>query len=52
MAAANPIYIDYAGETTSRKFHLPLSVLKKPTNQDEYDTLENLLDQILDEVRD
>jgi HTH-type transcriptional regulator/antitoxin HigA len=52
MAATNPIYIDYVGETTSRKFHLPLSVLKKPTNQDEYDKLERLLDQVLDEVRD
>lgn len=52
MAAAKPIYIDYTGETTSRKFHLPLSVLKKPTSQEEYDSLENLLDQILDEIRD
>src|SRR5690242_1810298 len=52
MAATNPIYINYTGKTTSRKFHLPLSVLKKPTNQDEYDHLESLLDQILDEVRD
>lgn len=52
MAVTNPIYIDYSGEKTSRKFHFPVSVFKKPANQSEYDILENLLDQILDEVRE
>lgn len=52
MTSINPVYIDYANERTQHKFHLPLSVFKKPTNQDEYDFLEKLLDQIIDEVRE
>jgi HTH-type transcriptional regulator / antitoxin HigA len=52
MASANPIFIDYADSTTKHKFHLPLSVFKKPTNQDEYDDLQNILDEIIDEIKE
>ncbi len=52
MASANPIFIDYVDDITKHKFHLPLAVFKKPTNQDEYDHLEAILDEIIDEVRD
>ena len=51
-ASSNPIYIDYVSKDTQHKTHLPLSVFKKPIDQKEYDFLENILDQIIDEVRD
>lgn len=52
MASANPIFIDYVDDKTEHKFHLPLVVFKKPSSQDEYDYLENILDEIIDEIRD
>lgn len=52
MASANPIFIDYVDDMTEHKFHLPLAVFKKPTSQDEYDYLESILDEIIDEIRD
>lgn len=52
MAATNPIFIDYEDDFTKHKFHLPLTVFKKPTSQDEYDYLEAILEEIIDEIRD
>lgn len=52
MTAANPIFIDYVDDITEHKFHLPLAVFKKPTSQDEYDYLEVVLDNIIDEIKD
>lgn len=52
MASANPIFIDYIDDITEHKFHLPLAVFKKPTSQEEYDYLEAILDEIIDEIRD
>ncbi len=44
--------IDYFDKKTERKFHLPISVFKKPNNDKEYNKLEKILDQLIDEVRD
>ncbi len=44
--------IDYINKKTERKFHLPVSVFKKPSNSKEYSTLEKVLDKLIDEVRD
>ena len=44
--------LDYVDEKTKHKFHLPLSVFKKPRTDKEYKKLETLLDQLIDEVRD
>ena len=52
IASANPIFIDYVDQITEHKFHFPLSVFKKPTSQDEYDYLENILDEIIDEIKE
>ena len=44
--------IDYIDDKTKHKFHLPLVVFKKPTNDEEYQYLEGILDRLIDEVRD
>ena len=44
--------IDYIDQKTDHKFHLPISVFKKPNNVREYAKLEKILDQLIDEVRD
>lgn len=44
--------IDYIDQKSKHKFHLPLSVFKKPQNDKEYGHLEEILDQLIDEVRD
>jgi HTH-type transcriptional regulator / antitoxin HigA len=43
--------IDYIDPKTDHRFHLPVSIFKKPTNQKEYARLEKILDQLIDEVR-
>ena len=44
--------IDYVNHATDHKFHLPVSVFKKPCNAREYARLEKILDKLIDEVRD
>lgn len=44
--------IDYVDQKTDHKFHLPISVFKKPSNVREYSKLEKILDKLIDEVRD
>lgn len=44
--------IDYVDQRTNHKFHLPVSVFKKPRNAREYVRLEKVLDKLIDEVRD
>ncbi len=44
--------IDYVDPKTDHKFHLPISVFKKPSNAKEYSKLEKILDKLIDEVRD
>ncbi len=44
--------IDYVDKKTSHKFHLPITVFKKPTNNVEYAALERVMDKLIDEVRD
>ncbi|HAU0311428.1 TPA: transcriptional regulator [Legionella pneumophila] len=44
--------IDYTDVKTHHRFHLPISVFKKPINDVEYQELETLLDKLIDEVRD
>lgn len=44
--------IDYIDQKTEHKFHLPVSVFKKPHNAREYSKLEKILDELIDEVRD
>jgi HTH-type transcriptional regulator/antitoxin HigA len=43
--------IDYVDRKTEHKFHLPVSVFKKPRNAREYSRLEKILDKLIDEVR-
>ena len=44
--------IDYFDKKTKHKFRLPLTAFKKPSNGEEYAFLEELLDRLIDEVRD
>ena len=44
--------LDYVDKKTKHKFHLPLSVFKKPRSDKEYKELETLLESLIDEVRD
>src|SRR5580692_7826633 len=44
--------IDYVNQKTDHKFHLPISLFKKPSNAKEYSKLEKILDELIDEVRD
>lgn len=44
--------IDYVDNKTKHKFHLPLIAFKKPVNDNEYEYLEQILDKLIDEVRD
>lgn len=44
--------IDYVDQRTDHKFHLPITVFKKPSNAKEYSKLEKILDKLIDEVRD
>lgn len=44
--------IDYVDQKTDHKFHLPITVFKKPSNAKEYSKLEKILDELIDEVRD
>lgn len=44
--------IDYVDHKTKHKFHLPVTVFKKPANENDYKYLEEILDQLIDEVRD
>lgn len=43
--------IDYVDKKTDHKFHLPISVFKKPSNAKEYSKLEKILDELIGEVR-
>ncbi len=43
--------IDYINPKTDHKFHLPISIFKKPNNAKEYAMLEKFLDKLIDEVR-
>ena len=44
--------IDYIDQKSNHKFHLPITVFKKPANAKEYSSLEKILDRLIDEVRD
>lgn len=37
---------------THHKFHLPITVFQKPTNENEYKKLEKILNQLIDEVKE
>ncbi len=43
---------DYIDQKTHHAFHLPLTIFKKPVNDEEYNKLNAILDQLIDEVRD
>lgn len=43
---------NYVSEKTQRAFSVPLTAFKKPTNVKEYNELEVILDQLIDEVLD
>jgi len=43
--------IDYVDKKTHHKFHFPIAVFKKPSNQKEYVYLQRMLDQLIDEVK-
>lgn len=44
--------IDYVDKKTAHKFHLPVSIFKKPSNAKAYSKLEKILDKLIDEIRD
>ncbi len=44
--------IDYIDQLTHHKFHLLITVFKKPENIKEYSKQQKILDQLIDEVRD
>lgn len=44
--------IDYIDQKTAHKFHLPVSIFRKPQNMKEYSRLERILDELIDVVRD
>jgi HTH-type transcriptional regulator/antitoxin HigA len=44
--------IDYMDQKTAHKFHLPVSIFRKPQNRKEYSRLERVLDKLIDVVRD
>src|SRR5437867_941335 len=46
------IKIDYIDKKTKYEFHYPIDIFKKPTNEKEYNRLEKILDELIDEVRD
>jgi HTH-type transcriptional regulator/antitoxin HigA len=50
--SAITLAIDYVDRKTDHKFHLPVSVFKKPDSAKEYARLEKILDKLIDEVRD
>ena len=43
---------DYNDTTTNHHLHLPIAIFKKPETEDEYRSLESILDKIIDIVRD
>jgi len=51
MRKALPAF-DYIDKKTQQKFHLLLSVFKKPATDKEYQALEKLLDLLIDTVKD
>lgn len=48
---ATALQIDYVSKKSSREFHLPVSVFKRPGNSKEYAKLEKILDELIDETR-
>lgn len=44
--------IDYIDQKTAHKFHIPISMFRKPHNSKEYAKLERILDKLIDVVRD
>lgn len=44
--------IDYIDQKTKHKFHLPVSIFRKPNNTKDYAKLEKFLDKLIDEIRD
>ena len=48
---ATALQIDYIDQKSEREFHFPVSVFKKPKNAKEYEKLENILDELIDEVK-
>lgn len=47
-----PIAFDYNDAIMNHHLHLPITVFKKPETEDEYKSLESVLDEIIDVVRD
>jgi HTH-type transcriptional regulator/antitoxin HigA len=44
--------INYVDQKTNHKVHLPLYAFKKPTNDKDYQYLEQVLDQLIEEIRE
>lgn len=44
--------INYTSKKSTAKFHLPIEIFKRPTSHDEYQQLEQVLNKLIDEVRD
>jgi HTH-type transcriptional regulator/antitoxin HigA len=52
MMNKSSLSIDYIDQKTEHRFHLPISIFKKPDNLKEYAKLEKLLDQMIDVVKE
>lgn len=51
MTYSKPLTIDYVGGPHPKnKFHLPITVFKKPESEEEYEVLQTLLHRLMDEV--
>jgi len=49
---AKELAIDYIDKKTNRKFRFPITLFKKPQTVKEYTHLQEVLDQLIDTVRD
>tara|TARA_B110000879_G_scaffold209169_1_gene296258 strand:+ start:404 stop:775 length:372 start_codon:yes stop_codon:yes gene_type:complete len=50
--SANALTLDYVDAESKNEFHLPISIFKRPNNDEEYGVIESYLDQLIDETRD
>lgn len=50
--SANALTLDYVDIKSKNEFHIPVSIFKRPNNDEEYEVIESYLDKLIDETRD
>jgi len=50
--SANALTLDYIDMKSKNEFHIPISIFKRPNNEEEYEVIESYLDKLIDETRD